>query len=168
MTALCAMRAETYPAYVEAAIAGYAEDNVAAGRWPRDGAVERSRQEFASLLPLGLQTPDNLLFEILEDDSGPTVGFVWMALERRHGACRAYVYDLEVLAAYRRVGHAWRALKAVERLAIDAGATSIGLNVFASNLGAQALYRKLGYVPTNLNMYKPLDGGTAPPDGESP
>lgn len=168
MTALCAMRVETYPAYAEAAVAGYAADNVAAGRWPLGGAVERSRQEFASLLPRGLETPDNLLFEILEDEGGPTVGFVWVALARRHGACTAYVYDLEVLPSHRRLGHAWRALQAVERLAIEAGATTIGLNVFASNVGAQALYRKLGYVPTNVNMVKPLDGRTLPHAGERP
>ena len=37
-----------------------------------------------------------------------------------------------------------------------AGAATIGLNVFANNNGAQALYRKLGYVPTNFNMRKRL------------
>ena len=39
---------------------------------------------------------------------------------------------------------------------VSAGASGIGLNVFAGNTGAQALYRKLGYVTTNFNMSKLL------------
>jgi ribosomal protein S18 acetylase RimI-like enzyme len=150
------MQAGTFAAYVGAAITGYAEENIAAGRWPPVGAVERSRAEFESLLPQGLGTPDNFLFEIVEEENGPIVGYVWYALERKHGSCGAYIYDLEVKPEKRRQGHAYRALKALEPLAVKAGATSIGLNVFASNVGAQALYRRLGYEPTNFNMYKPL------------
>ncbi len=48
------MGVTTYPEYLRAAIAFYAADNVAAGRWPEGGASERSRSEFAELLPLGL------------------------------------------------------------------------------------------------------------------
>lgn len=159
-TTLRPMRGETYPAYVETAIRSYADENVAAGRWPPVGAVERSREDFESLLPRGLDTPDNFLFEIVEGEQGPTVGYVWYALERKHGACGAYIYDLEVKPEHRRAGHARRALKALERLAAQSGASSIGLNVFANNVGAQALYRELGYAPTNFSMRKPL-GATA-------
>src|SRR5258706_6564681 len=150
------MQADTYPAYLESAIKGYAEENVAAGRWPQVGAIERSLENFESLLPDGLDTPDNFLFEILDDEGGLIVGYVWYKVERKHGSCSAYVYDLEVKPEHRRRGHAQRALKALELLATEFGATSIGLNVFANNNGAQALYQKLGYVPTNFNMGKSL------------
>ena len=156
MTTLRPMRSDTYPAYVEAAIRSYADENVAAGRWPPVGAVERSREDFESLLPRGLDTPDNFLFEVVDGEEGPIVGYVWYALERKHGACGAYIYDLEIKPDHRRAGHAWRALQALELLAAESGASSIGLNVFANNAGAQALYRKLGYVPTNFSMRKPL------------
>jgi ribosomal protein S18 acetylase RimI-like enzyme len=152
------MQATTYPTYLEAAISGYARDNVAAGRWNPVGAVERSRDDFAALLPRGLDTPDNFLFEILENDGGAMVGFLWYAIERRHGSCAAYIYDLGVRPEHRRKGHARRALRALELMAADSGATSIGLNVFANNVGAQALYRELGYAPTNTNMHKSLEG----------
>ncbi|MBN8280643.1 MAG: GNAT family N-acetyltransferase [Gammaproteobacteria bacterium] len=156
------MHADSFVVYVEAAIRGYAEDNIAAGRWPTVGAVERSRAEFEASLPQGLNTPDNYLFEILDDENGPTVGYAWYALQRKHGSCGAYIYDLEVKPEHRRKGHAYRALKAMEPLAVKAGATSIGLNVFASNVGAQALYRRLGYAPTNFNMYKALPDVSRP------
>lgn len=150
------MRAERYPAYLEAAIAGYAQENVAAGRWPDVGALERSRADFEALLPQGLATPGNHLYEIRATSDGDALGFVWLAIEHKHGAVSAYIYDLEVMPEFRRQGHAMRALRAVESIAAAAGATSIGLNVFANNREAQALYEKLGYAPTNINMYKSL------------
>jgi ribosomal protein S18 acetylase RimI-like enzyme len=156
MTALRPMQAQTYAGYLEAAIVGYAQDNVTAGRWPELGALERSREDFDALLPQGLATPDNHLFEILDGESGPIVGCVWYAIERKHGACAAYVYDLEIKLEHRRKGHALRALQALEVRAQASGAVSIGLNVFADNAGAQSLYRRLGYKPTNINMYKAL------------
>ena len=103
-------------------------------------------------------------FEIVAQETPEPIGFVWYAIQRAHGSCAAYIYDLELLAGHRRQGHAVRALKLVEALAVVAGATSIGLNVFSNNPGAQGLYRKLGYAPTNINMRKLLN----PPDGEAP
>ena len=163
MTTLRPMQAQIYPAYLEAAIVGYARDNVESGRWPAVGALERSRDDFQFLLPRGLDTPDNFLFEILDGEAGSTVGFVWYAIERKNGACGAYVYDLEIKAEHRRQGHALRALRALEAQAAASGAGSIGLNVFADNVAAQSLYRRLGYAPTNINMYKSLANSQGSP-----
>jgi ribosomal protein S18 acetylase RimI-like enzyme len=156
MTALRPMRSETWSGYLESAILGYARENVESGRWSEVGAVERSRDDFHSLLPAGIATPDNYLFEVLEKEAGPLVGFVWYAMDRKHGSCQAFIYDLEILAAHRRKGHARRALLALEQHAAALGATAVGLNVFATNRIAQELYHKLGYATTNVNMSKSL------------
>jgi ribosomal protein S18 acetylase RimI-like enzyme len=157
MTTLKPMRAETYADYVASSVAGYAQDNVAAGRWPIEGALERSRAEFEGLLPQGLATPDNHLFEIKASDDGVTVGYVWLAVVVNHGLRGAYVYDLEVLPQYRRQGHAKRALLALEPVAAALGLPTIGLHVFGHNPGAQALYQQLGYGVTGINMLKRLE-----------
>lgn len=156
MTVLSVMQPETYPWYLDAAIAGYAQDNVASGRWPEAGAIERSRTEFATLLPHGLATPDNHLFEIHVQESGPVAGFVWLAIERKDSGVSGFVYDLEIKPEHRRQGHASRAMAALEALARAQGATSLGLHVFAFNQAAQALYHCLGYQVASLNMRKPL------------
>ena len=96
------MRAESYTAYVEAAIAGYAQDNVAAGRWPEVGALERSRANFESLLPQGLATPEHYLYEILASPDDQVIGFVWLGIEQKHGAVSAYIYGIEVEPEFRR------------------------------------------------------------------
>jgi ribosomal protein S18 acetylase RimI-like enzyme len=115
----------------------------------------------ATLLPQGLETPDHFLFEVMADGAGPVVGFAWLTIERRLGAISAYIYNIEIKSEHRRHGHATQALQALESIAAAKGATSIGLNVFAHNTGAQALYRQLGYQPTNMNMRKPLQPESA-------
>ena len=74
----------------------------------------------------------------------------------KNGVRGGYVYDLEVLPEFRRQGHAERAFAALEPIAEKLGLASIGLHVFAHNPGAQALYAKLGYKVTGLNMVKHL------------
>jgi GNAT superfamily N-acetyltransferase len=139
MTILVAMRAENFASYLESSIASYADDNIASGRWPKGGAIECSRAEFERLLPQGLATPNNYLFEIQATDDGPTIGCLWFAVEERE---------------YRRLGHATRAFQALESFVDALGLSSIGLHVFGHNPGAQALYRQLGYHVTGINMLK--------------
>jgi hypothetical protein len=52
------------------------------------------------------------------------------------------------------VGMLWFA--AQDEQARQRGLTGVALHVFDHNTGAQALYQKLGYLTTNINMFKPL------------
>ncbi len=156
MTILVPMSAEAYPQYRERAVAGYADDNVAAGRWPAEGALARSQADFDSSLPQGLQTPDNYIFEIKSTEAGPTVGFIWFAVIEKNGLQSAYVYDVEINTQFRRQGHARAAFEALEPIVKRLGLSSIGLHVFGHNPGAQALYDSLGYGVTGINMAKHL------------
>jgi RimJ/RimL family protein N-acetyltransferase len=169
-TRLQPMRESAYPAYLGAAVAGYAADNVNAGRWPAAGALERSRDEFATLLPLGLATPDHYLFELFGGDAAAPVGWLWVALERRGGSAStsAFVYDIEIEPSQRRRGHARRALQALEPWVNALGAQRLGLHVFADNEGAQALYRQLGFRVTGLNLDKPLAATAGAAAAETP
>jgi RimJ/RimL family protein N-acetyltransferase len=155
---LAPMSAAAHADYVEAAIAGYAEDNVASGRWPAEDALARSRADFDASLPQALETPDNYLLEIRTAGTGLTVGSIWFAVQEKHGLRTAFVYDVEIRPGYRRQGYATAAFQALEPLVRDLGLTSIGLHVFGHNSGAQALYGKLGYEVTGVNMQKRLDG----------
>jgi RimJ/RimL family protein N-acetyltransferase len=164
VTILAPMRPAVYDAYLQAAIADYAEDNVASGRWPREDALERSRSNFEDLLPQGLATPGNYLFEIKATENGPAVGFIWFAVQDRHGIRSAFVYDIEIKSEWRRQGHATRALEALEPRVTALGLSRIGLHVFGHNPGAQALYAKLGYGVTGINMVKSLGESRASPE----
>ena len=144
-----------YACFREAAIPGYAADKVASGQWSAEQSLELSRQAFEELLPEGLRTPNNYLYSV-RDDQGQAVGTVWIAAKEQAGRRIAYIYDIEIRPEHRLRGHASRALAAAEDEARSLGLCGIGLHVFGHNIGARALYEKLGYQPTNINMFKPL------------
>jgi ribosomal protein S18 acetylase RimI-like enzyme len=154
---LVPMSAESYAAFWEVAVSGYADQNIASGRWPAEGALERSRAEHDKLLPQGLATPDHHLFDIRDVSSNATVGSMWVGAAERAGTRIAFVYDIRIDAAFRRQGHAKRAFKALEAFVKSLGLSTIGLHVFAFNTEARALYMSLGYEVTSLNMHKYLD-----------
>jgi ribosomal protein S18 acetylase RimI-like enzyme len=156
MTMLAPMSEEVFAAFVAMSVKGYADDNVAAGRWTADEALALSRAEFSRLLPQGLATPDHHLYEIRDEAGGTPVGFLWFATVTRGNTKVAYVYQLEVHREFRRRGHARAAFLAMESLAAAMGLSSIGLHVFGHATGAQALYSSLGYQVTGINMQKRL------------
>jgi ribosomal protein S18 acetylase RimI-like enzyme len=159
---LVPMSATAFSDYVEVAVSGYAEENVAAGRWPQDGALARSRADLEESLPQGLGTPDPHLLEIRDADTGVTVGFLCFAVREKHGLRTAFVFDIEVKQEFRRRGYASAALTRLEPIARDLGLSGIGLHVFAQNAAARALYGKLGYAVTGVNMLKPLGDDSIP------
>jgi ribosomal protein S18 acetylase RimI-like enzyme len=149
------MTSGEYERWVRAAIASYAEDKVASGQWSPDESLERSAEEHAKLLPRGLSTPGNHLFSVLDGCDQP-VGMLWFAVKTKFNAPVAYVYNIEIDPKHRRRGHAYHALLALEDEARRLGLGGVALHVFGHNTTAQALYAKLGYAPTNINLYKPL------------
>ena len=154
------MTLDEYECWLRAAIASYAEDKTASGQWSPDESLERSTQEHAELLPQGLSTPDNHLFSVLNGDD-QLVGVLWFAVKTKFNAPVAYLYNIEIDPKHRRRGHAYRALLALEEEARRMGLAGVALHVFGHNAAAQALYAKLGYAPTNINLYKPLGGITS-------
>lgn len=155
MSALRPITDAEYSAWLEAVIPEYAADKVATGHWPADTAVELSRKEYADLLPSGRQTEDNHLYTVVNAEGMP-LGTLWFAAKDRAGSRVAYVYDITIVAAHRRQGHAVRAFQALEQEVARLGLSGIALHVFGHNHAAQALYVKLGYVATNINMFKPV------------
>ena len=150
------MNAVQFAAYLEEAIPAYAKGNVESGRWSEAESLALSQQSYAGLLPQGLATPDNYLYAIQDAATHDSVGMVWIAALTHGGKRIAFIYDVLVKPAYQRQGYATRALIALEDEVRVLGLAGIALHVFGHNTGAQALYAKLGYTPTNINMYKAL------------
>lgn len=147
-----------YDAWVQETIPSYAREKVASGAWDESDALEKSKQELATLLPGGKETKDNHLFAVV-GANGTQVGILWFAVKDRGKARIAYVYNIEIFPEYQRQGHARRALLALEEEVRTLGLGGIALHVFGHNTRAQALYAKLGYHATNINMYKAVVTG---------
>jgi ribosomal protein S18 acetylase RimI-like enzyme len=156
MSILAPMKPAAFTAYREMAIRNYAEDNVASGRWPSEGAIERSSEDFAESLPQGLDTPNNYLYEIQSNEHSEAVGILWFAVIVKNGIKSAFIYDVEIKPEYRRQGHGRAAFAALEPLVLDLGLSSIGLHVFGHNPSAKALYDSMGYGVTGISMLKRL------------
>ena len=151
--ALRRMNNAEYEAWLAEAIAGYAADKVASGQWSQDDSVELARREHEELLPQGLASARNHLFKILAQ-STEAVGNLWFAEATNFGLSVAYVYNVEISEHHRRRGYAYQAFQALEQEIQGLGLHGIALHVFGHNRAARALYAKLGYEPTNINLFK--------------
>ena len=155
-TALKKMTTADYEAYVRDSMPNYARNKVSSGEWAEETAETQARQVFDELLPQGLDTPNNYLFQIIDEWDEVPVGVIWIAERDRAGQPSAYIYDVFIKEEYQGKGHGSRAIKQVEDKAMDLGLPGIGLHVFGDNENARRLYERLGYEPVNVFMYKRL------------
>lgn len=155
MTHIAPMTEEEYVAHFAQSIHEYAKDKVAAGQWAPADALGLAQKEIDTLLPQGFATPHQWFFTV-RDASEQKVGAIWISLREQGGRKIAWLTDIVVYPQFQRQGHARRALMAAEQVIAEAGLPGMGLHVFGHNAGAQALYASMGYVVTNVNMFKPL------------
>lgn len=155
MTHITAMTEDEYIAHFAQSIKEYASEKVKAGQWAEADALALAQQDIDRLLPQGFATADNWFFTV-RDDAKQKVGAIWISLREQGGRKIAWLTDIVVLPQFQRQGHARRALLAAEQIIREAGLPGMGLHVFGHNTGAQALYASMGYLVTNVNMFKPL------------
>jgi ribosomal-protein-alanine N-acetyltransferase len=84
--------------------------------------------------------------------SGIRAGFAIIGLTHEGDKATAYVWTIEVLPAFRRLGIARQLLMRMDESARQAGCTSIELHVAAENLNAQALYQEFGFVHNAVDI----------------
>ena len=148
------MTEEEFQAFLAQSVPEYASEKVQAGNWTPEEALERSRKDHATLLPEGLASPNQHLYSI--ELGGRPVGRLWLSVDPQASGGAGFLYDLQVAEPYRRQGIAREAMRLLEKEALSLGVRSLGLHVFGYNLAARALYEKLGYETTNINMSKAL------------
>ena len=156
LSVLRPMTAAEYAEWSKRSVIGYAADKVASGQWTTEESLELSRKEHAELLPLGLETPDNHLFTVVDSEAA-AVGMLWFAVKKKFGADVAYVFDIGIHPERQREGHAARAFLALEDEVRRLGLSGIALHVFGHNDAARALYARLGFRPTNISLFKPIE-----------
>ena len=149
---LTAMTPEEYGPYREAAIRDYAQEKVRSGDWAEHEALTLSAADHDTLLPLGVNTPDQHIFTVRDADTDERVAIFWLALRPLGGRVEGFVYDIEVIEKYRRQGYGRATMLAGIEKARELRADTVGLHVFGHNAPAYALYRSLGFVETHINM----------------
>ena len=140
--------------YIDRVYAGYANEQVKAGSWPADRALELAKAEINDLLPDGLATQDHFLYSLIVTDEASPVGTLWIMIRERNGRKEAFIDDIEIVESFRRRGYAAQALNAVEEIVKGMGIHTIRLQVFGHNQAARELYEKCGYETINIYMEK--------------
>lgn len=154
MSKLVPMTQAEYDAFLEQAVPEYAADNVRAGYWDEAEALEKSRKEFETLLPKGLQSENHYIFTLYDGDVA--VGLIWMRANIDRPMKSGFIFDLRIDEKFRGQGYGKQAMLLIEEKARELALKSIGLHVFAVNNVARNLYESVGYEVSSLNMTKKL------------
>ena len=150
------MTASEYHSFHSKLIAEYARVNVEEGNWLQEESMELSKNGLEELLPNGVETPRTLLLAA-ENSGGEYVGYVWIGLDRPGTTTpSAWIYDIEVSLDQRGKGYGRLLLQAAEKETVRNGVTTLGLNVFGSNIVARTLYETSGYSVAQVRMSKKL------------
>ena len=135
----------------------FAEDKIKAGNFPAEKALELSRQGYEKLLPNGVNTKDNHLFSIFDEEDEEKIGIIWIKLNTEEGNRNVWLFDFLIFEKFRRQGFGEKSLELLEEKTKELGFNKILLHVFGHNEPAIALYNKMGFETTNINMSKILD-----------
>ena len=154
MITLTPMTQSEFDAFLAQAVPEYAADNVRAGYWDESEALEKSRKEFETLLPQGVQSENHFLYSIYDGEEA--VGMIWMRANMDRPVKSGFIFDIRVEDKFRGKGYGKQAMLLIEEKARELGLKSIGLHVFAYNTVAKNLYEGIGYETTSLNMIKQL------------
>ena len=152
---LVPMTEKDFRQYLDRAIVSYAQDQVDAGAWQPALAEGLARQVMNNLLPEGLETPENRLF-MLVNEEGAQTGYLWLGMRDEGGSRVAVLYDFEIYEPYRRRGYGRAALGLLEDEARQDGAERVLLHVFGHNAAARSLYQKASFTERNVTMVKEL------------
>jgi ribosomal protein S18 acetylase RimI-like enzyme len=145
--ALIPLTEEEREAFFIEEVAGYAEQQIRDAGWPRDGALERAREELTPVLQRdyaeGVERGDRLWSAV--DRTGRSVGWLWVT--PLDGEV-SFLEQITVAEAARRRGYGSAMLAALEALLAREGIEELRLNTFRANKPGRALYARAGYEQT--------------------
>jgi len=148
------MTEEVFQPFIDAQILDYAHENVEAGYWEKEEAVEKSKEQIEQLLPEGTETKDHYIFSVADQESKENVGALWIYVTEKKKLKSAFIYYIEIFEKHRGKGLSKQTLGLLEEWCANKEISKIGLHVFAKNTVARNLYKKFGYEDVNYNMRK--------------
>ncbi|WP_156761820.1 GNAT family N-acetyltransferase [Microbacterium karelineae] len=157
---LVPVRSDDFPQWMQRCCAEYAADLVALGG-SADEARRHAESSIRESFPAGHPLEDNAVFDLI-DDTGRSVGYLWLGRDQSQDPTSWWVWDVVVDAEYRGRGLGREAMQLAEEYARSRGAVTLGLSVFGFNRPARQLYESLGYEITSVKMRKSLETAEAP------
>lgn len=148
---------DEYDGFMNQVADNYAWSTAQAEGSDYESCLKRTWEMLDEDLPAGIDTPKQRFYRIQDGDL--EVGNLWLTFSkgRTAGFSSIYISNIVIFREHRRRGYATAALKLIEVLGKSRGCKNVSLNVFAFNKGAQALYKKLGYRSTTMQLRKAID-----------
>ena len=148
------MKQQTFKPFYEESIIEYAAEHVKSGDWEEEESIERARTEFENLLPEGLNTSNQYLLSVINNDVN--IGYLWLHIFAFKEQKKCFIYDIKIKDTYRGHGLGTKTMECLEGYCKDKDVETIGLHVFGHNKRAVSLYNKMGFETTNYRMEKRL------------
>ena len=148
------MKQQTFKPFYEESIIQYAAEHVKSGDWEEEESIERARTEFENLLPEGLNTSNQYLLSVINNDVN--IGYLWLHIFAFKEQKKCFIYDIKIKDTYRGHGLGTKTMECLEGYCKDKDVETIGLHVFGHNKRAVSLYNKMGFETTNYRMEKKL------------
>lgn len=155
MMKLNTMSEQDYAFWSERSRTSYADDKMKANSLTREEADKIAADDFKRLLPDGRDSKDNFLFTA-HDEKKNVLGYIWFTIRGDTNNRKAFICDVVIEDSYRGKGYGTQIMELVEIEVQKQGLNRIGLHVFGFNETAINLYKKLGYLTTDLVMEKTL------------
>ena len=156
MVRLVPMNQTEFQTYLDSLLQDYAQDHARAGNFSAENALELAKLQVQQILPDGLDTQNHYFFNVEDETLANRVGVLWFAVQDRGAGPIAFVYDVRVYEEFHRRGYGTQTLQILEEKVREMGLTTISLHVFGHNHPARAMYKKLGYVETDVMMSKTI------------
>lgn len=140
--------------YRELSLESYSQDIARNFKRPIGEVRIEARRQVKQILKNGLSTRGHFLYNVLDRETGETVGLIWFKVDKAKK--RAFLYDILIHEPYRGKGYGRRTLALIERKLSGLGVTQLGLHVFGHNQVAINLYKTQGFYTASFNMQKDL------------
>lgn len=150
------MSVETFEKFKAESQSAYATNLAAVEVIPFEEALKNASEQFDKLVPNGTATPGQSFFDVIETNSGDSIGFLWLGFQNRFGRKVASINDISIVSKNRGKGFGKALMKLVEDEARKCAAVRIRLHVFHHNEVAKKLYLSMGFQPTSLDMRRDL------------
>lgn len=140
------MNPQEYNSYYEYNISDYAKDLVKSSGITVEESLKQAKKEFADMLSEGMDTKDNSLMIIEDENTGKKVGIIWYLYELCDGVKQVFISDFVIYEEERRKGYAAAALAEMEHKAVEDDCTQSIIYVWKHNPPGVNLYTKCGYI----------------------
>ncbi|MEZ0391694.1 MAG: GNAT family N-acetyltransferase [Pseudobdellovibrionaceae bacterium] len=148
------MTDETFEEFKKISWAEYGSNFSEVENIPGEIGIKNAMEQFARLVPNGLDSDGQYFFDVVEDQSGEMIGFLWLGLQTRFGRAVLSINDISIVESRRGQGFGKALMKCVELEANKYGAKRIRLHVFQHNEAARKLYSSMGFQVSSVDMFK--------------